>query len=323
MSFFDRLFGRNKDKRPAAPKLESKQQTNNLQKQIQQIETNISAFFPRYFKQFLVHHPEKEIILDLMDDRYRILHSLRQGMAYQDDDDVVTKSIDLSSRDYYPEDPNFIKIPFARSLTGDGYKYLYFLAQKGEPASEHIYIRDMDAPNTSRIKIAEKLDFILGEETETATQIIASNKQLKFSDFEAWITLPDKINRGKVEGMTRPNQKERATVLNIDLHAKICEFADPAENFANFYVDMTLVTSSTISFYNIPYEVDIPGLRYNVENNVNYRIFYHKFIAIVDALRVLMAEEGIDKVAILDLINDLDWSAVTKKGFVQIDYYQE
>lgn len=144
-----------------------------------------------------------------------------------------------------------------------------------------------------------------------------------YSYEESLIKLPDEMTRMKFEGMTRPNSEQRTETLNIDIHAKICEFTDPSENFTNFYVDMTLVTADSISFYNIPYEVDIVDLRYNVENNMNYRIFYHKFIAIVDALRVVMMQDKVDKEAVLDLVNQLDWPTVVGQDFVQIDYYQE
>lgn len=312
MSLLDKLFGKKNSPEP-----------NNIQKQLSQIEKQLSCFLPQTFKQLLIKYPEKELILDLMDERYRILHSLCYNMKFKYDDDIVAKSSDLGDTYDYPEDPDFIKIPFAKSLTGDGYKYLYFLAKKGTVASEQIYIRDTDAPNTSRIKIAENLQFIRGHETIKSNEIIISNKQQKFSDFESLINLPDKMTRMKFEGMTRPNNEKRIETLNIDLHAKICEFTDPSENFTNFYVDMTLVTADSISFYNIPYEVDIVGLRYNVENNMNYRIFYHKFIAIVDALRVVMLQDKVDKEAALNLVNQLDWSTVAGQDFVQIDYYRE
>jgi len=291
------------------------------------IEQNLNCKFPVEFKDYISAIGSEEIILRLFDEDYRILYSITKKEEIKNWEEDVVKCSANHDESYYPEDKEFKKLPFARVLSGDGYKYLYFLCKEGEESNGEIYIRDTDSPQTGRIRISKNIQLIKGVLSEIENKIVINCRNKSFSEVVSFLTISNNINVWKDSFgiMSRDNKErkeEKVTIGEID--ATIYEFEDKSENFAKFEIHITISTEEKLSFSSKAYEIDISGLRYQIENNVNYRIFYHKFLCALDCLKKtvssLIESENITMDKFNELFNMDEFVSQVKKEFIQIDY---
>lgn len=294
------------------------------------IEQKINCKFPRDFKDYLLGFSGKDIHLNLFDEPYTLLSGITKNHEIIDEyENVVFCSKILDSASYL-SDPDYIKVPFARNTTGDRYKFLYFLSKKGEESNGHIYLRDSDSPGSGRIKIADSIEFLNGKVEHKDDLVIISNTHKKFSELIQYMSLPEPISISKqYDGgiNTRENTEQKPNIIKTEHSAFIAIAKDYKQNYARFQIDIEIVHNNTISFSNRTYDLDIYGLKYNIENNVNYRIYYHKLICTLDCLKFTM--ESLDQKGLVskqqfnDLIDKTPLLKMVEKYFIQLDYYDE
>ena len=292
-----------------------------------QIEAKLNCQFPERFKQLVQSSGHETIILDLIDEPYQLLDSFFNE-SVEDQYERVDAVSNMFKDDYYQEDKDFVTLPFARVMSGDRYKYLYFQGQPNQTIDETIWIRDLDSPKTGRLKIASSIDFLLGDRIEE-DRLILSNKNKSFLSFASLMELPKEISMDQKDSsvITRENDLDQAS-LQVDFHAKICTFANYKENFTIFYTDITLhLEGVTVNAYH-EYSINNYGVGYQIENNINYRIYYHKFHCLLNSLKLIyqtLIEKypTADKAMITNLIDTSNFARLAQKGWTQIDYYKE
>lgn len=294
------------------------------------IEQKINCKFPRDFKNRLLEFSGKNIQLNLFDEPYTILSGITKNHEIIDEYENVVLCSNVLDEAYYLSDPDYIKIPFARNTTGDRFKFLYFLCKTGEESNGHIYLRDSDSPGSGRIKIADSIEFLYGEVEHKDDDVFISYSNKKFSALIRYMPLPELISISKhYDGgiHTRENTEQKPNVIKTEHSAFIAIAKDYKQNYARFQIDIELVHNNTISFSNRTYDLDIYGLKYNIENNVNYRIYYHKLICTLDCLKFTMEsleEKGlVSKQQFNDLIDKTPLLKMVEKYFIQLDYYDE
>lgn len=293
----------------------------------EKIEQTLNCKFPTEFKDYISSIKKEEIILELFDENYRVLYSITKDKEIKDwKEDVIKCSINHNDS-YYPEDNGLIKLPFARVLSGDGYKYLYFICKQGEESNGEIYIRDMDSPSTGRIRISKSIQLIKGIHSEIEGKVVIDCKNKSFEEVIDFITISNNIKVWKDSFgiMSRENTEGKSEKINLsEVNATIYEFEDKSENFVKFEINLSIPTAEKLAFSSKAYEIDIAGLKYNIEGNVNYRIFYHKFICSLDCLKETLTRL-IDKGEItMDKFNQIfsisEFTNQVKRGFIQINY---
>jgi len=297
-----------------------------MYKNFERIEKTLNCKFPTAFKDYISSIKKEEIILELFDENYRILYSITKDEGTKDwEEDVIKCSLN-HNESYYPEDIGLIKIPFARVLSGDGYKYLYFICKEGEESSEEIYIRDMDSPNTGRIRVSKNIQLIKGTHSEIEDKGVIDCKNKSFEEIIDFITISNNISIWKDSFgiMSRQNTEGKSEKITSEVGATIYEYEDKSENFVKFEVHFSISTYEKLAFSSKAYEIDIAGLKYQIEGNVNYRIFYHKFICSLDCLKETVTKL-IDKGEItMDKFNQIfslpEFTNQIKRRFNQIDY---
>lgn len=291
------------------------------------IEQTLNCKFPFAFKQYISELKKEEIILKLFDEDYRILYSITKKGELKDTYEDVVKCSANHDESYYPEDKGFKKLPFARALSGDRFKFLYFLCEEGKESNGEIYIRDTDSPQTGRIKVSKNIDLIKGDIAEEANKIIVDCRNKTFEKIVNFISPSDNIRvwKGSFGKTVRENTEGKSADIDIsEVDATIFEYEDKSENFAKIEVQMKIITSEKIIFSSKAYEIGISGLKAQIENNINYRIFYHKFICCLDCLNETInssiESNEITTKEIDNIFNISDFIAQVKKGFIQIDY---
>lgn len=298
-----------------------------MYKNFEKIEQKLNCKFPAEFKEYINTINKEEIVLDLFDDKYRILYSItKEEEEPKDwDEDVIDRSI--SQNRYFSEDEGFISLPFARILNGDGYVYLYFLCKEGEESNGEIYIRDADSPKTSRIRVSKNMELIKGEISEIGDKVMIDCKSKSFEDIMDYMTISNNISVWKDSFgiMSRENSAGGKVQIELsEVDATICEFEDNSEGIAKFEIHFTITTNKKIIFSSKAYEISIGGLKEQIENNINYRIFYHKFICCLDCLKETVAgliENG--EITMLEINQAFSMSTFineVKKEFVEIGY---
>lgn len=318
MSFFKKLFGNSK-------KEEVPESTNqgsvNDRNPIQIIEEELNVSFPQRFKSFLKDKLPKEssVKIELLDGPYKFLDSLFEGEVKDNYENVVSVSNDLNSS-YYPEEKEFVKIPFAKSTEGDGFKYLYFVAEKDSEASEKIYMRDIDSPATGSIPLCNQLPFIIRKVGEINGQTIVTNTTLNFSEANSWMEIPSFINIWKDSYGTNIREEQKDDSCDIDLYLSNYIMEDKEENFSKIEVQVDINYQNKRIQSAMAFEIDKAGLLIQFANNINYRIFYHKLVCIVGTFATMANDlKKNHNIDISEYLNTLDLRELSKQDFRGIE----
>ncbi len=292
------------------------------------IEQKLKGSFPSEFKEYISTFKKEDIILELFDEEYRILYSITKTEINDPWEGVANRSSDFEYYpEDYPEDKNFIKIPFARNLSGDKFKYLYFLCREGEESNGEIYIQDIDSPHVGRVKLSNNLELIKGTASEVGDTIRIDCIDKSFDDLKTIFSLTDNIVAWKdsfgIGGRENSGSKYEELALR-EIGAIIYESEKRSESFVKFELHYQSFINEKLVFSSKAYAINIWGLKYEVENNVNYRIFYHKFICVLDGLKEtvewLIANGEMTREQFNQIFNVTKLINQTKKGFNQIDY---
>ena len=208
--------------------------------------------------------------------------------------------------------------------------FLYFLCKTGEESKGHIYLRDYDSPGSGRIKIADSVEFLFGNVEHQDDLVIISNTQKKFSELIRYMPLPELISISKEYPggiQTKENTTQQSNIIKTEHSAFIVTAKDIRESYSRFQIDVQVNHNNTISFSSRTYDLDIYGLKYNIEHNMNYRIFYHKLICTLDCLKFTMEyldQKGlVSKQHFNELIDEMPLIKMVSKYFIQLDYYDE
>jgi hypothetical protein len=310
MSFFKKIFSSSSDK-----------DSKNANTPIQLIEDNLGVAFPERFKDFVINKlpKDKEIQIELLDGPYKFLDSLFRTDITNEYEDVVHIANRLNDLEY-PEDNASIKIPFAKSTEGDGFKYLYFLSEKNSIATEIICLRDLDSPSSSRIPICTDLSFVIRKAGAIKADFIVSNLSLNYSEVNSWMNIPEYICVWKDSyGMTiREDISE--DMLSVELFLTNFTEEDPRENFSKIEVQLTIVANGQRIDSSMAFEVDKAGLQVQFLQNINYRIFYHKLVCIIGTLSTTKDDlKNNHNLNIEDLLNTLDLREITIPEFKETE----
>lgn len=308
MSFISKIFGKSKDK-------------GDDKTPIQLIEDELNVQFPIRFKQFVQDKLPKEnsIKIELLDGPYKFLDSLFSGDVSESYESVISVSNDLNTS-YYPEEKELVKIPFAKSTEGDGYKYLYFTAEKEKEANEKIFLRDMDSPGTGRIPLCNQLPFILRKVGKVDNETLVTNTTLNFSEANSWIEIPEFINIWKNSFGTSIRDETKDDNCKLDLYLSNYTMADKDENFSKIEVQIDLIYQNKRILSALAFEIDKAGLQMQFANNINYRIFYHKLVCIIGAFATLATDlKKNNNIEIEEFLNTLDLRELAKQDFKGIE----
>jgi len=294
----------------------------------EKIEQKLKCSFPSEFKEYISSLKKEEIILELFDEDYRILYAITKTEIKDAHEYVANRSSDF---EYYPEDyprdMDFIKIPFARNMSGDQLRYLYFLCKEGAESNGEIYIQDTDSPHVGRIKISNNLELIKGPVSEVGDTITIDCTDKSFDELTAIFDLTDNITAWKdsfgIGERENPGSKYGEVALR-EIGATIYESEQRSEAFVKFELHYRASINEKLVFSSKAYAINIWDLKYDIENNTNYRIFYHKFICVLDGLKETvewlivngeMTSAQFNQIfSVPKLINQAN------KGFNQIDY---
>lgn len=314
MSFFKKLFGNSK--KEEVPESSPKDNVNE-KIPIQIIEEELNIRFPQRFKHFLKDKlpNQNSVKIELLDGPYKFLDSLFEGEVNDHYENVVSVSNDLNSS-YYAEEKEFVKIPFAKSTEGDGFKYLYFVAEKKSEASEKIYLRDIDSPATGSIPLCNQLPFIMRKVGEINGQTIVANTTLNFSEANSWMEIPRFINIWKDSYVTNIREEQKADGCIIDLYLSNYIMEDQNENFSKIEFQVVLNYQNKRIQSAMAFEIDRAGLLIQFANNINYRIFYHKLVCIVGTFASIANDlKKNHNIEIVEYLNTLDLRELSKQDF--------
>ncbi|MCG8326793.1 MAG: SMI1/KNR4 family protein [Chitinophagales bacterium] len=309
MSLFDKIFGKKKPEKPS---------------QLEKIERALNCKFPKRFHEFIQENKGKEIILELPDENYRILSSIRSEEEVSD----LYEQVDYLSKDmktHQALESGKTKLPFARNLSGDQHKYLFFEGEDGKEFGEQVFFTDMDSL-IGQIEITKSIKFLDSTlKKRNETQIIIDCKpqfiQEIFENFE----LPNPISywQKSFGFSSRENKENLPDGFSVQQHAINYQFENPKENIAKFEMQSAFAKGEILFFTSSAYEIDNPNLKGSIDYNVEYRTFYFKLFSIIDALmkskEIAMAQGIINEDAFLDLIDVKQLFQVTKQHFKSID----
>ncbi len=305
MSFIKNLFGNNKSERTP----------------VQIIEDELKILLPKKFKQLLLEKLPKgdSIKIELLDGSYKFLDSLFRTDVTDRFEHVVNLSKDLNAS-YYPEEKEFVKIPFAKSTEGDGYKYLYFIAEKEKEASEKIFLRDMDYPKGGRILLSEHLSFVFNKVEKINDQTVVSNTTLNFSEVNNWLEIPECIRIWKDSYTVdiREELKDDNFFIDFDILNYLLE--NGKGDFSKIDVQVIINYQNKRISSGFSFMMGNPNLQGSFRHNGNYSIFYHKLAFIVKTLDTLATDlkENHD-IEIVEFLNTLDLGKIAKKGVNEIN----
>jgi hypothetical protein len=308
MSFIKKIFGKSEEK-------------DDDRSPIEIIETELDVLFPSRFKQFIKDKvlTGKSVKLELLDGHYKFVDSLLKKDVTDNYENVISISNDLNSS-YYPEEKDFVKIPFAKSTEGDGFKYLYFIAEKNKEAEERVFLRDMDSPATGRIPICNQLPFVLRKVGQINNQIVASNLSLNFTEANNWIEIPEFINIWKDSYGVTIHEEPKENNCKIELYLSNYMFENKNENVSKIEVQVDMNCQNKRIISAMAFEIDKAGLQTQFSNNINYRIFYHKLVCIIGTLATLASDlKKNHNIEIVEYLNTLDLRELTKQTFSGIE----
>lgn len=313
MSFIKKLFGK-KDIHTEDKKVNIKDHRSP----IEIIEDQLDARLPERFKK-MISGEDKTLKVELLDGPYKLLDSLFAREVKNQDENVINVSNDLNSSSY-PEENEYVKIPFARSTDGDGYKYLYFVAAKGTEASERVFLRDIDSSTSGRIPLCKQLNFIFRKTGVSNNQRLITNTTLTFSEANGWMEIPDFINIWQDSYAASIREKHDENKCNVDLYLTNYILEDTNENFSKIEVQIDLLYNNRKVNATMAFEIDKAGLQRQFSDNINYRIFYHKLVCVIGTLATLSADlksnHGFD---IEEYLNTLDLRSLVVQAFKEIN----
>ncbi len=309
MSFFDKIFGSKKTGKPS---------------RLEQIEREVNCKFPKRFHELIRNNNGKEIILELPDESYRILWSITKEEKVTDS----YEQVDYLSKDMKTHtalSSTKVKLPFARNLSGDQFKYLFFEGEEGTECGAQVFFTDMDS-SIGQLEISKSIvlfDSTLKKENETQVLIDCKPPSISvvFRNFE----LPKPITYWKDSFgfSSRENTESYPGGFSVQQHAVNYHFENPKENMAKFEMEIVFAIGETILFTSAAYEVDNPSLEASITYNIEYRTFYFKLFCLIDALlkskEKAIEQGGINEDDFLKLIGVQQLFDFTKQEFRSID----
>lgn len=291
---------------------------------LKNIEEKLNCKFPKRFHEFISKNKEKEIILELPDEKYRILRSIiNNGNINDSYEKVDYLSNDMKTHQALKSEKR--KLPFARNLSGDQFKYLFFEGEEGEEFDEKIYVTDMDSL-IGEIEITNSIalfDSIV--QSKNDSQIIIDCKPQSSEKLFADFQLPKPISYWqKSFGISsRGNTEKYPNGFSVQQHAVNYHFDNPQENIAKFEMQSVFAKGEQLFFTSSAYEIDNPNLEGSINYNVEYRTYYFKLFSIVDALiksKEIAIEQGfINEEEFMDLIEVKQLFQIAKQHFKSID----
>lgn len=266
---------------------------------------------------------KKEVELIVADGSYKLMNAFLSGSSSDSYEDLFYVSNSLGNAQLYPEDDGFVKIPFARSLDGDQFKYLYLISRKNEEVQSVVFQRDLDSPRTGRIAISNNIAFLLGNVKEYDEKIVISSFT-KYSEIKIFTSIPDNFscseNRSGV-GVTKNAQFEEGFTCEMYLHNY--RFEDASENFSEIEVQLLIDHGENRINCSFSFQIDKYDLSYNFVNNINYRIYYHKYICLIltiDKLFEQLKKGGYEKLdALVSYVDSVELNNVCSKNFVGVE----
>ncbi len=308
MKFFDKIFG-NKDS----------QEPTNLEK----IEAQLNCRFPRQFHEFIKVNSANEIILELADENYRILKSITSEDNIMDSlEQVVSVSNDMG--DHQILKSKTTKLPFARNLSGDQFKYLFFEGEEGQEFNDQIFITDMDSL-IGQLEITQAINlFNSKSKKETPNQIVVDCIPESIETILLNFELPKPISYWQKSFGTssRENSEKYTDGFSVQQHAINYEFENPKENMAKFEMQSIFVKGDKLFFTSSAYEVDNSKLKGSIDFDVVYRTFYFKFFCIIDALikskEIAIEQNFAGEIDFIKLVETKQLIQITKQSFKSI-----
>jgi len=309
MPFFDKLFTNKQSEKPS-----------NLEK----IEKVLNCQFPRRFHELIRGNMREEIILELPDEKYRILSSITTNGLIDDE----YEKVDFLSKDmknHRALNSEKVKLPFARNLSGDQFKYLFFEGEEGSEFKEQIFLADIDS-HVGQIEISKSVNlFNTNSKRANNSQIVIDCKPQSIEEVFKKFELPKPINYWqKSFGISsRENTENYPDNFSIQQHAVNYHFDNPTENIAKFEMQFVFAKGKKLFFTSSAYEVDHPNLEGSINYNVEYRTFYFKLFSILDGLiksKQIAIEQGfITEEEFHKLIDIKQLFQITKQQFKSID----
>ncbi len=273
-------------------------QENNLfvenTKAIASIEEELKCQLPIRFKEFLSRVEGKVIEINMFDgEKYKFLDSLFEEDA-PEQDNVVMVSQNFES--YYPnEDKGLIKVPFARTTEGDGFKYLYFMGKEGEELSEKVFLRDTDCVDCPSIPLGKNLSFVIDKVNESYfdKNSISISQEMNYSQMKDLVELPqfidllsDEVTVTWEEEIKKINKGR--SYYNSRLIIKSYSFKEESKNYIHYALQFKIVLDGQEMYYTVPFKIQAkPQLQYQYEVDIDYRIYYHKLVMYVKAIDLI------------------------------------
>lgn len=309
MLFFDKIFGKKKPEEPT-----------NLEK----IEMELKCKFPKKFHDLIKEYNGREIILEFPDENYRILSSITSKENITDWNEKVDY-VSMDMKTHMALKSEKIRLPFARNLSGDQFKYLFFEGTEGSELGEQVYLTDLDSI-IGQIEITKTINFLdSSSKRDNGAQIIIDCKpqsiEKVFENFE----LPKPISYWqKSFGISsRENTENYPDGFSVEQHAVNYYFENQQENIAKFEMQFVFVKGEKLFFTSAAYEIDNPNLEGSIDYNVEYRTYYFKLFPIIDALiksKEIAIEQGlISEEEYLKLIDVKQVFQITNQHFKSIE----
>ncbi len=252
---------------------------------LQKIEQELNCKFPEGFHTFLKGRSPEEIILELPDEKYRILESIGEQGNIDSHEDVVTVANVMKT--HRALENGLIKLPFARNLSGDQFKYLFFEGKEGEEFQEKVFLADIDSL-IGKLEVTNTIQsFDVSKANKTNYQLIVDFKPYSVKQLLTRHQLPETINYWKDSFGIKitDNIKEYKDGFSIQQHAINYEFEDSTENITKVEIQCVFSKDDKLFYTSSAYEIDNSQIAQSIEYNVEYRTFYYKFSCIIDTLK--------------------------------------
>ncbi|PWJ28852.1 SMI1/KNR4 family protein [Sediminitomix flava] len=289
---------------------------------MEHLEKKFGVLYPERFKKFLKELDCSRVIIEMLDEKYEILPSLLEEIT--DNNIADTAYNNLNDLYTYPEDQQTKKLPFARNTTGDCYKFLYFQGENGTECGESIYVRDLDAPWAGRIKVSNSIEFLYGKQSKDDKEVLISCNSKTFNEFSELVDLPSNIQYElESPGDFGFNTKEANTPISVTTSLTISSNKDEKDDFCVIHVCIELDRGGKVLYGNYNYEIKSNKLlNLCFDENQNYRIYYYKFHAVMDALKKFKDRCLSNDLSIEELnekINTSNYLNVIKGYFYSVD----